>query len=66
MKRDNTPSTGASKVSPSPGLILVGTNVWLKREKKSSPDSSVEAATGAPKPTWNRYADSRLKQFHCR
>ena len=63
MKRYNTPSDGATKATASPGLILSGAGVWQKREKKPS-DPNAEAA--APKPTWCRYADSRLKQFHCR
>jgi len=71
MKRENTPSTGASKASSSPGLTLDGASVWQKRDPKKPPPQPVEshgagAAYDAPKPTWNRYADSRLKQFHCR
>jgi hypothetical protein len=63
MKRHNTPSDGATKVTVPPGLIFTGAVVWQKRAKKPS-DPNVE--TAAPKPTWCRYADSRLKQFQCR
>ena len=64
MKRHNTPSDGATKVATSPRLTPPGTVVGPQREKKpSDPDYAV---TVAPKPTWCRYADSRLKQFQCR
>ena len=71
MKRENTPSTGASKASSCPGLTLDGASVWQKRDPKKPPPqpsqpNGADAAYDAPKPTWNRYADSRLKQFHCR
>ena len=70
MKRDNTPSTGASKASSCPGLTLDGASVWRKHDAKKPPQpthpNGADAAYDAPKPTWNRYADSRLKQFHCR
>jgi hypothetical protein len=65
MKRENTPSTGASKVGSSPGLTLDSSSVWQKREQKP-PGQNAAAANAQQKPTWNRYADSRLKQFHCR
>jgi hypothetical protein len=64
MKRYNTPSNGATEVTAPPGLIHSSAGVWRKREKKPSDPNNAE--TAAPKPTWCRYADSRLKQFQCR
>ena len=70
MKCENTPSTGASKARSSPGLTLDGASVWQKRDPKKPPPqpthNGADAGYDARKPTWNRYADSRLKQFHCR
>jgi hypothetical protein len=71
MKRNNTPSTGASEARSSPGLTLDGASVWQKRDPKKPPpqptqSNGAEADYDARRPTWNRYADSRLRQFHCR
>jgi hypothetical protein len=60
MKRENTPSTGASKTSPSPGLTLDSASVWQKRDKP------VQNAAQAQQPNWNRYIDSRMKQMRSR
>ena len=64
MKRHNTPSTGATKVIAPPDLIRPCAGNWQKRDEKKPSDPNAE--TAAPKPTWCRYADSRLKHFHCR
>jgi hypothetical protein len=59
MKREQPSSTGAEKKTPSPGLILDSSSLWQSREKQQS-------APSASRQNWNRYIDSRLKQFGSR
>ena len=74
MKRNNPPSTGASesRASSSPaGLTLDSASVWQKRDVDQAAAKPAATSGAAPeaaraKPIWNRYADSRLRQFSCR
>jgi hypothetical protein len=76
MKRQNTPSTGANKENPSPGLTLDSASVWRKRDggNRQADEAAVSAASAPASSSsstpaaghWARYIDSRLKQFGCR